>query len=326
MSHARHAWALILAGGEGRRLHALTTTPSGTHVPKQFCSFRGEVSLIEDAIARAGQLVPYDRMCVVVVQHHRQWWSATPAFKNLPPENVIVQPRARGTAIAVLFPVLQILLRDPEALVALLPADHYVRDEHILCRVFEQALARAARVPEHLVLLGLTPEDADTELGYIEPGRDASLCGRHVAGFIEKPDAATAHRLVRAGALWNTFIVAAAGASLVRLFLPRFKSLIAQMRSTARRALQEPASSWAEIVEMYSQLPDLDFSRDLLQRQESSLRVMCVPPCGWSDLGTPRRVGETLRRLRPSDYAAALACRSDCINLAIEHARLLLHA
>ena len=139
------------------------------------------------------------------------------------------------------------------------------------------------------------------------------LGGQSVARFIEKPTFQAAREIVDAGGLWNAFIVAAGGAALINLFLPRYAALLMEMQVIVSRALggHSPAAGWPAIVDMYERLPHVDFSRDLLEGQESALCVMRVPPCGWSDLGTPRRVGETLRRLRPRDpgQAAALAAQ-----------------
>ena len=125
-----HVWCVVLAGGEGTRLRALTTRSCGTPVPKQFCSLQGGRTLLEDAVARAAQVVDSDHICAIVAQQHREWW--THALRDMPRENVIVQPRNKGTAIGVLYSLLHILARDPDARVLLLPADHYVRDEAVL--------------------------------------------------------------------------------------------------------------------------------------------------------------------------------------------------
>jgi hypothetical protein len=57
-----------------------------------------------------------------------------------------------------------------------------------------------------------------------------------------------------------------------------------------------------------------------LEGRESSLCVLPVPPCGWSDLGTPHRVGETLRKLPGERPAAPAMDMSGYINLAARHA------
>ena len=75
--------------------------------------------------------------------------------------------------------------------------------------------------------------------------------------------------------------------------------------------------------DLYSRLPELDFSRHVLEGSEKFLRVHPVPACGWSDLGTPKRVGEALRRLEREDRAASLSLAPTAyLNLAAQHARL----
>jgi mannose-1-phosphate guanylyltransferase len=317
-------WALILAAGEGSRLRALTTQPCGTPVPKQYCSLHGGPSLVEDAIRRAQSQVAADRVCAIVAQQHHRWWSTIDALTQLPARNLIVQPRNRGTAIGILYSLVHILSLDPEAQVLLLPSDHYVADEQVLNGALGTALKHVQQEPDRPVLLGLHPEEADSELGYIIPGAPDALGARAVARFIEKPELPSAAHLVRSGGLWNTFIVAASAHSLLNLFLPRYAPIVMEMQVIVGNALQAKASGagWPAIVDMYTRLPELDFSRDLLEGRESSLCVLRVPPCGWSDLGTPHRVGETLRRLSGRQASTSEPRQPGYINLAAQHAHL----
>jgi mannose-1-phosphate guanylyltransferase len=313
-------WALVLAAGEGSRLRALTTQPCGTPVPKQYCSLSGGQSLLEDAVSRARSLVDPERICAIVAQQHHRWWSSVPALTALPQPNLIVQPSNRGTAIGILYSLVHILSQDAEAQVLLLPSDHYVAQESVLQSSLAAAMDHVARCPDQPVLLGLHPEEPDSELGYIVPGEPDQFGGRTVSRFVEKPELTVAAQIVRAGGLWNTFIIAASARALLNLFLPRFAPTVMEMQVIVGSALQHrTAGGWPSIVDMYTRLPELDFSRDLLEGRESSLCVMRVPPCGWSDLGTPHRVGETVRRIadaRAVDHAA----RSGYINLAARHA------
>src|SRR5262245_33382827 len=122
-------WAIVLAAGEGTRLRELTTR-EGVPTPKQFCSLRGGRSLLGDALARATRVVPRKRVIVIVAEEHRPYWSTD--LRGLPAENVIVQPRNRGTAPGILLPLLTVLERDPGARVAILPSDHFVEREPVL--------------------------------------------------------------------------------------------------------------------------------------------------------------------------------------------------
>ena len=294
-----NVWGLVLAAGEGSRLRALTTRPCGTSVPKQFCSLNGGDTLLEDALARASGLVAQERICTIVAQQHREWWSQV--LRHMPEKNIIVQPRNRGTAIGILYSLLHILARDPRAKVVLLPSDHYVRDEATLRASLAAALERLEQDPSSPVLLGLEPEETDPELGYILPGAPDAVGGRTVRRFVEKPELGLAAQIIESGGLWNAFIIAASAQQLVNMFTQRFAPVVMEMQVILSRFMQAglPApAGWAPIVDMYERLPNVDFSRDLLEGQEASLRVVHVPPCGWSDLGTPRRVAETVRRLK----------------------------
>jgi mannose-1-phosphate guanylyltransferase len=322
MTKSQHAWALILAGGDGSRLRALTTKPCGTAVPKQFCSLDGNRTLLEDAILRASNLVAPERICTIVAQQHRQWWCESCELGRLPQQNLFVQPRNRGTAIGILYSLLHILAKDPDARVAILPSDHYVRDERVLHDALELALQRVEEGKDRPVLLGIEPDELDTDLGYILPGGPDPAGGQHVAEFVEKPIAARAHQLVDKGGLWNAFIMAATARTLLNLFLPRYNAIVMEMQVilTRRLSLGFPAGGWSALVDLYMRLPMLDFSRDILQDKVSSLCVLRVPPCGWSDLGTPRRVGATLQRRNAQEVEVTLGT-SEHLNLAAQLAQ-----
>lgn len=108
----------------------------------------------------------------------------------------------------------------------------------------------------------------------------------------------------------------------MKLFEQRYPKLVKEMRSIV--ALQ----AWdlnvaAAFSDLYEHLPQIDFSRDVLEVFSSSLRLLRVPACGWSDLGTPKRVAETLRRLEWHELShLPISSSSGPINLAVQHAHL----
>lgn len=294
-SETGHRWALILAGGEGSRLQSLTTTASGIAIPKQFCSFGGEASLLHDALCRAQTVTTPAHTCAVVSEHHRSWWQAMDL--RIPSANVVRQPHNRGTAIGILLPLLQILHRDPDAGLLVLPSDHFVRDEAVLGLSLQDAMDQIQYRPDQIVMLGISPEEADPELGYIVSDCDDTDELRSVSEFVEKPTAAVAHALIARGGVWNSFIFAAHGRTLLRAFEQRCPELAAEMWEII--SARNSPSQQADLADLYDRAPTLDFSRDILQRSPELLRVLTVPPCGWSDLGTPRRVTEALTRFPP---------------------------
>jgi len=286
MARRSHVWGLVLAGGEGSRLQGLTRNAHGVSVPKQFCSLQGGPSLLQEALQRAAMVASPQQVCTVVAAQHRQWWTSMLGLVRA--RNIIVQPHNRGTAHGILLSLLKIEDMDPDATVIVLPADHHLRKEEIMVGSLREAAELASSEPDAIFLLGIEPEDADAELGYIVPASRSRRGPSAVLRFIEKPTQARARALIDQGALWNSFIMAAPVRALLSLFDARFE--------TARKAMQ--TLDGAQLDEAYQHLRSIDFSREVLAGNENSLRVLSVPRCGWSDLGTASRVESTLRQLK----------------------------
>jgi len=135
-----------------------------------------------------------------------------------------------------------------------------------------------------------------------------------------------ARQLLEGKALWNSFIFAATGAALLSLLRTRMAVEVEEMATALARDGQAVQPS--ALVELYERLPTVDFSRDVVQEAPHALRVIAAPACGWNDLGTPRRVAETLRRVGATAHdggdsgSVRHLPRIGLINLAAEHARL----
>lgn len=279
-------WVVVLAAGEGRRVRALTTDASGVSVPKQYFAIGDHKSMLRWALDRALGLVPPERIVAVVAQEHRHWWERDLAA--IPGDNVIVQPRDRGTAAGILLGFLYTLFRQgPQLRVLVQPSDHYVRDERILRRSLREAIRNVGRDPDRAVLLGMAPDGFDGEYGWILPARSGRARVRRVALFREKPDAATAAQLRNRGGLLNTFLFAANAGTLLRLYERALPALLARLLVGLPRDVSWPPE---RLEAVYRTLPPHDFSRDVLERFPDQLSVQPVPPCGWSDLGTPARL------------------------------------
>jgi mannose-1-phosphate guanylyltransferase len=311
-------WALVLAAGEGSRLRALTTT-NGVAVPKQFCSLQGGPSLLQEALHRAEAVAPRSRICTIVAEQHRRWWQGP--LWSLPAQNIIVQPENRGTAAGLLLPLLHIEARDPKARVVVLPSDHYVRDEATLARSLRQVTTKIVSDRNEIFLLGIGPDEADPELGYILPSTGDGTNGFRVTQFIEKPPMTLARSLIERGGLWNAFILAASARAFIQLFEQRYPGIVADMRAAVRHDGVDPQIPLST-THVYGRLPELDFSRHVLEGAEHSLRVLPVPACGWSDLGTPKRVAEALRRLESENRSHSSLNPTAHLSLAAQHARL----
>ncbi len=311
-------WVVVLAAGEGTRLASITAGADGVAIPKQFCSVDGRRSLLRTTLDRAEGLTTDSRIMSVVAARHARWWRDELA--HLPPSNVLVQPASRGTAAGVLLPVLSILRRDPRGMVVVLPSDHHVADEAVLQHELLAAVRNSRAHDGRPVLLGIEADAAETGYGWIVPARGAQGRCAPVVSFVEKPGPEVAGRLWREGALWSSFMFTASAESLVHMVERTLPGLLRDFRRAMDRSVRPHRSDW--LTDFYADLPSHDFSRDVLQACGGA-HVLSVPPCGWSDLGTPERLaavpglrGPLVERARAwtrqcASHPATVAARRD---------------
>ena len=285
-------WTVVLAGGDGVRLRALTRALHGEELPKQFAFIHGGASLLQATVARAQRWSAPERIVVVVAREREAL--ARSQLRDYGPVHLAVQPSNRGTGPGLMLPLGHVMTMDPAAHVVVLPSDHYVRDE----APFEQSIRAAVDASgEQIALIGAVPDHAETQYGWMVRGVRPGVAGHVVDTFCEKPPASVALQLLRAGALWNTFVMAGSAQrfwDLAREHLPqqaaRFEAYLGSLHGPEERAA---------LRALYSRLRPADFSRDVLARARD-LRLVALRPCGWSDWGTPERVLDSLRN--HSDY------------------------
>jgi mannose-1-phosphate guanylyltransferase len=294
----RRTYTVVLAGGEGTRLSALTAALYGDPVPKQYASIVGQRTLLQQTIERIRQITPEHRTLVVVNSAHLAL--AVDQLAPWPLIEIVVEPEGRGTASGILLPLAKIVRRDPDAVVAIFPSDHHVPRPEPFLRAVRSAIDAASR-SAGVVLVGAAPEGLETDYGWIVPavrGELDPLEPRPVELFVEKPSAELAGDLLERGALWNTFVSAGRASSYCALF--------AEHVPEHSRAFQALASADApdQVAKLYRSLPVADFSVAVLEHARGLRMVGCAGSC-WSDWGTPARVlrsldgtqrGEELRR------------------------------
>jgi mannose-1-phosphate guanylyltransferase len=285
-------WAVVLAGGEGKRLSKITTTPQGIVIPKQYCSLDRSSCLLQDALARAGSVAMPSHICAVVAAQHRQWWAT--AVTGLNESNVFIQPRNKGTGLGILLALLTLEKRNPEATLFLLPADHYFREEESIWRTLRLAGNLAGANPSSTYLVGTDPESPDPELGYILPAEKITDKPVSIAGFTEKPSKEFAKELISLGALWNLFTLVGSVRALLQLFTEERADVVSGMREVLKHS---PGTRQESLAKFYARIEAMDFSHDILEIQAHRLQVIRVPHCGWTDLGTPKRVEATVRSI-----------------------------
>jgi mannose-1-phosphate guanylyltransferase len=151
MSH-RALWGVVLAGGEGVRLRALSQRICGDDRPKQYVPLLGERTLLRQTLDRVALGIPPAQTAVVTLRTHARYFAEPWAGPERP--HVLVQPADRGTAAGILFPVHWIARRDPGATVAVFPSDHFVSEPAMFMAHVAHIAAWVDEHPERLVLLG----------------------------------------------------------------------------------------------------------------------------------------------------------------------------
>ncbi len=289
-SARRERWGVILAGGDGFRLRSLTRIIAGDDRPKQFCPILGQETLLDQTRRRAGLLIPPARTLMAVTRCHERFYA--PLLAGAGPDAVVVQPENRGTAPAILLALLRVAARAPAASVAVFPSDHYVSDDRAFMAYVDAAFDAALARPDLVTLLGITPDRAEAEYGWIE--RDEWIRGQgpgalyRVRRFWEKPSPAVAETLLARGCLWNSFVMVARVPTLLALIRSALPGLYDAF--AAIRPVLDTQGADEALRGLYAGLAPTNFSREILARQAASLAVLPVSGVRWTDLGEPNRV------------------------------------
>ncbi len=200
MKEIPHAYVCIMAGGSGERFWPMSRQRTPKHLLKLF----SERTLVEETVRRLDGVVP--RTNVFVLTNVAQLDGTRKALHGLlPAENIIAEPAKRDTAAAASLATGLVRARDPKGVLALLPADSYIRDTATFAKQLRQGLNRASQTTA-LLTFAIRPTHAATSFGYLKLGEDVPGGDgfRKVEKFVEKPDPATAVRYVASGNFaWN---------------------------------------------------------------------------------------------------------------------------
>ena len=286
-------WAIVLAGGDGVRLQALTWRFSTDGRPKQFCRLLDDRTLLGETRARLCPIVANERTLFSVNGQHRPFYREE--LRDLVPYQLVEQPANRGTGVAAIYALARLKRLDPEAVVGIFPSDHHCDQQVAFRRVVAGAYRAARQDSTRVVLVGTVPDRAEADYGWIARGaaraKTSSAAGLPVHGveaFVEKPRESLAESLMAGGALWNTFMMVGKARAFFSLFEQATPHLCAGF-APLMRAIGRPAEP-SIAAALYESIPAVDLSRDVLALRSERLTVIEAPPMGWTDLGRADRV------------------------------------
>jgi mannose-1-phosphate guanylyltransferase len=284
-----HLWTVILAGGVGSRFWPVSTPRR----PKQLLPLASAQPLIRETVERITPLVPQERLRILTGAS-----LADPILAALPglePGNLLLEPRAAGTAPVLAWAAAELERRDPDAVMVSLHADHVIHPPE----AFRALVARAADLAaghRRLFTIGAPPTRPETGYGYVRVGAPLDPLegdahpepGNAVAEFVEKPDRETASRYLESGLyLWNTGLFVWRASDLLdglERHAPGFRELVPLLREGGTE-------------EFFRLAPTVSIDEALLERSD---RVGVVRATfAWDDVGA----WDALARTRAGDAA-----------------------
>ena len=280
---------VILSGGSGTRLWPV----SRKSFPKQLLSLTGEkLSMLQETVQRVGD---YRDMIVVANEDHR-FLVAEQLHQLNQKADIILEPAGKNTAPAIALAALAAIKKHPDAIIAVLPADHRIEKT----KVFKQALktAIAAAQQGQLVTFGIVPAHPETGYGYIKAAKQKNAAAMQnvlaIEEFVEKPNLVTAKKYVKSGKyFWNS-----------GMFVFKASVYLAELQQHAPEILKHCRDAFDKAQH------DLDFIRvdktafmkspedsiDYAVMENTSRAAMVPLDAGWSDLGSWSSVWEVMKK------------------------------
>ncbi len=279
-----HVYGVILAGGSGTRFWPL----SRERFPKQLLRIIGEGTLLQQTFARLIHYIAPQKMTIVTndiqaesIRLQLNEW------KDELGKNILLEPEGRNTAPAIALTALELIHRDPDAMMVVVPADHVVT----ATKKFVKALQFATKLADkgHLVTFGIHPSRPETGYGYIQPnkrkrlGSKGPFIGYSVSRFVEKPNLSTARRYCRSGNyFWNSGIFVWKASTILEELAfqqPKMSKILKSLGGYVG------TSDFPSVLrKAYSKLPALSIDHAVM---EHSARSVVVPvDFGWSDVGS----------------------------------------
>jgi mannose-1-phosphate guanylyltransferase len=273
-------FVLILAGGSGERFWPLSRRAR----PKQLLALFDQETLLESTLHRLEGLVPPER--ILILTNADQETAVRALAKQLPAENIVAEPAKRDTAAAIALGVAWVAARDPQATMAVLPADHLIKDSAAFQNTLRTAQA-AAEQSGNLVTIGIQPTWACPGFGYIEQGPSFALSSAaagpgafEVLRFREKPDPELAESFLKQGNFrWNAGMFIWTIPAIVNAFTSHAPALAEFITR-----LQTAGDFASTLQQVFPHLPKISIDYAIMEKASRVLTVEAT--FDWDDVGS----------------------------------------
>jgi len=207
-------------------------------------------------------------------------------------KSILFAPENRESAASVYLALSHIYFRDTDAVVAIFPSYHFIGEEERFLHYVERAISFIGNYPDHVILLGIKPTDANPEYGWIEPNKNflqhEGNRFHKVLRFCEKPDMEEAQRLFDKGCLWNSLVLATKCETLIRMYRRHLKVIYDVFKKG--KSIYGTDEEERFLMEAFESIPSKSFSKCVLEVIPESLFVLRVEGILWSDWGSKEQV------------------------------------
>lgn len=270
-------FAVIMAGGGGTRFWPLSRQAS----PKQILNLTGKDVMINETINRVNPLVPYNQTLIVTNQVQEEIMKEV-VIKDILKENILLEPMGRNTAPCIGYAAMVLKKREKDALMCVLPSDHYIKNEPEFVKILDKCF-NLAESTDSLITIGIKPTFPCTGYGYIHMDKEVGSSVYEVEEFVEKPNIQKARQYLESGKfLWNSGMFVWKASTIlnnIERFLPKLYDRLVELEKYIDTE-DEPRV----LKELYPKMPSISIDYGIMERSND---VLVVPgDFGWNDVGS----------------------------------------
>ena len=303
-------YGVILAGGSGTRFWPTSREQS----PKQLQKIIGTGTMLQNTVQRLLPLIPIENLYLAT--NHQQ---AVETLRQLDsygffPDHLVAEPCNRNTALAIGLMAKVIIDKDPNAVMAVFPADHVVANSENFIKTLQKAETLAQK--NYLVTLGIPPTRPETGFGYLQQGPEIEDGAYQVERFVEKPDRIKAEQYLEHGKyFWNCGVFVWKASTILEELQNHAENIYSQLEAIAGCIQNvKGKSAYQELNEtgrgLFSSLPSLSIDYAVM---ENSSRVVLIPAdIGWNDVGAWNSLDEVSEKDSEGNIISGNVLAQDC--------------